>query len=97
MSTGTVPIITCDDEYGCDRWEIDYHGMGASVPKLPEGWTGNPDDALCPECSRVPVHLIADGEAVTSCCGRTPFELGRYERITVDPEMARACSLQVTS
>lgn len=34
------------------------------------------------------VHLIADGEAVTSCCGRTPFELPRTERITVDPAWA---------
>ena len=36
------------------------------------------------------VHLIADGEAVTSCCGRTPFELPRDERITSDPAL-RSC------
>lgn len=34
------------------------------------------------------VHLIKDGDAVTSCCGRTPFELPRSERITVDPALA---------
>ena len=34
------------------------------------------------------VHLIADGEAVTSCCGRTPFALPRTERLTVDPTLA---------
>lgn len=33
------------------------------------------------------VHLIADGAAVTTCCGRTPFELPRSERITVDPSL----------
>lgn len=35
-----------------------------------------------------PVHLIADGEAVTSCCGRTPFELPRTDRMTVDQALA---------
>lgn len=38
------------------------------------------------------VHLIADGEAVTSCCGRTPFELPRTDRLTVDPKSARGCA-----
>jgi hypothetical protein len=37
------------------------------------------------------VHLIADGEAVTLCCGRTPFELPRTDRVTVDPSLARGC------
>lgn len=39
-------------------------------------------------CSPERAHLIADGEAVTSCCHRTPFELPRTERITVDPALA---------
>jgi hypothetical protein len=51
VSKGTVPIVYCDREDGCDRWDVDYYSMGASVPKLPEGWTGQPDDALCPECT----------------------------------------------
>lgn len=50
MSTGTVPIIVCDDEAGCESWEVDYYGMGASVPQLPEGWQGKRDEALCPYC-----------------------------------------------
>lgn len=33
------------------------------------------------------VHLVVDGAAVTTCCGRTPFELPRSERITVDPSL----------
>jgi len=37
------------------------------------------------------VHLIADGEAVTLCCGRTPFELPRTDRLTVDPSLAGGC------
>lgn len=49
MSRGTVPILTCDSEFGCDRWEIDYYEMGASVPKLPSGWTGERDNARCPD------------------------------------------------
>lgn len=38
-------------------------------------------------------HLIADGEVVTSCCGRTPFELPRTERLTVDQTL-RTCGGQ---
>lgn len=37
------------------------------------------------------VHLIADGEAVTSCCGRTPFELPRMDRLTVNPDRGHGC------
>lgn len=51
MTTGTVPVLMCDNEYGCDNWEVDHYGMGASVPKLPEGWTGSRDESLCPTCS----------------------------------------------
>lgn len=42
-----------------------------------------------------PVHLIADGEAVTSCCGRTPFELPRTDRLTVDPSLAGGCETEI--
>lgn len=42
-----------------------------------------------------PVHQIADGEAVTSCCGRTPFELPRTDRLTVDPSLARGCETEI--
>lgn len=52
MSTGTAPIIMCDQEDGCDQWETDFYGMDASVPKMPEGWTGDRDDARCPGCTR---------------------------------------------
>jgi hypothetical protein len=37
-------------------------------------------------------HLIADGEAVTFCCGRTPFELPRTDRLTVDRALAGGCA-----
>lgn len=49
-----------------------------AVMSGPEYWQDAPET----------VHAIADGEAVTSCCGRTPFELPRMERITVDPKFA---------
>lgn len=52
MSTGTIPILTCDQEDGCDEWTVDYYTVGASVPKLPEGWTAIDDYyVLCPRCS----------------------------------------------
>lgn len=44
------------------------------------------------EVANETVHLIADGEAVTSCCGVTPFELPRTARITVDPTLAGGCA-----
>ena len=50
MSRGTVPILTCDHEDGCDTWAVDYYAMGASVPKLPDGWTRLDDYyVLCPD------------------------------------------------
>jgi hypothetical protein len=29
-------------------------------------------------------HLIRDGEAVTDCCKKTPFELPRTDKLIVD-------------
>ncbi len=39
-----------------------------------------------------PVHLVADGDGVTLCCGRTPFELPRTERVTSDAKEATCLS-----
>lgn len=30
------------------------------------------------------VHIIRDGEAVTDCCKKTPFELSHADRIVVE-------------
>lgn len=53
MSTGTVPIQMCDDEYGCDEWMFDNYAMGASNWRevMPTGWVFDPrsDRAFCPE------------------------------------------------
>jgi hypothetical protein len=51
---GTVPIITCDSEYGCDNWVIDNYELGAKEwREIMRGWTYEPykdrDAALCPE------------------------------------------------
>lgn len=51
---GTVPIITCDDEYGCDEWELDHFEMGVmNWRELMQGWKYDPynsgDDMFCPE------------------------------------------------
>lgn len=51
MSLGTVPIVLCDNEDGCTNFEIDWYGTGASVPQLPDKWTGTRDEARCPDCS----------------------------------------------
>jgi hypothetical protein len=49
----TVPILICDHEDGCDRWEIDYHGMGVDNWRdLLGGWAYDPyvdDTAYCPD------------------------------------------------
>jgi hypothetical protein len=55
------------------------------------GWT-HEDETIgrwCQITGAAPelTHGITDGEAVTGCCGRTPFELSRTERITVDPAL----------
>jgi hypothetical protein len=43
---GTAPIITCDDDNGCDEWEIDYWVMGAmNWRELMPGWCYDPYDS----------------------------------------------------
>lgn len=52
---GTFPIITCDDEHGCDQWTLDwYEGLASNWRELmAEGWRYNPHRAaephLCPD------------------------------------------------
>jgi hypothetical protein len=51
---GTVPIITCDSEYGCTEWSIDYYEMTASNWRsLMSDWKYDPHnqdaDMYCPE------------------------------------------------
>lgn len=51
---GTIPILTCDSEYGCDQWVTDMYELGVTNwrENMP-GWTYDPykdrDAALCPE------------------------------------------------
>lgn len=52
MSTGTIPIQTCDDEHGCEEWMPDYYVMTANNWRdLLGGWYFDPraDRAFCPE------------------------------------------------
>lgn len=54
VSKGTVPILTCDHEDGCDVWAIDYYEMGVVGPRLPDGWTRDPNAdyyVFCPDHS----------------------------------------------
>lgn len=59
MSKGTVLIVMCDHENGCDEWVIDHYEMSVSevngirVTPTPIGWSGTPgtDEHLCPEHS----------------------------------------------
>lgn len=52
---GTVPIVMCDSEDGCDEWFIDNWEMGVSNWQVfvPEGWRYDPYDSrkphLCPD------------------------------------------------
>jgi len=53
---GTVPILTCDSEFGCDGWIIDQYELGVKEwREIMRGWTYNPykdrDAAFCPLCS----------------------------------------------
>ena len=51
----SIPIIMCDDEFGCDEYFIDNYEMGVSNWRtfVPEGWQYDPNDGrkphLCPE------------------------------------------------
>ena len=58
MSRGTVPILVCDDEDGCDAWTLDDYGMDVSAvnnvivtaTERSPGWQSTGDDTdLCPE------------------------------------------------
>lgn len=40
---GTIAIVTCDDEHGCDEWTVDYHEVGVSNwRELMAGWQFDP-------------------------------------------------------
>ena len=53
MTAGTAPIQVCDDEHGCDAWEIDLESTGARyLGASPlDGWVidRRADTAYCPE------------------------------------------------
>lgn len=66
-------------------------GARRAIPFIAQ--TGHPAPTKPLNLSEI-VHVIADGEAVTSCCGRTPFELPRMDRITVDPKLGHGCGEQ---
>jgi hypothetical protein len=51
---GTVPILTCDHEDGCDSWVVDNYELGVEEWRvLMRGWKYDPyanrDAAICPE------------------------------------------------
>lgn len=51
----TFPIITCDDDSGCDQWTLDWYTALASNWRelMQPGWTYDPHHPdrpqLCPE------------------------------------------------
>lgn len=65
------------------------HDNGYPVEALPKAELL---DLLALHPDRELVHLMEEGAGFTSCCGRTPFDLPRTERITVDPAV-RNCGL----
>lgn len=51
---GTIPIITCDSEDGCDSWVVDNYELGVKEwREIMRGWAYDPykdrDSAYCPE------------------------------------------------
>jgi hypothetical protein len=54
VSTGTVPVVMCDSEYGCGEYFLDHYEMGVSNWRafVPHDWQYDPYDDkpdLCPE------------------------------------------------
>ena len=87
-----------------DRYQLItvLEGFGQEPDGEDEGWVFFADEpgdiadailALLPteEDIKGEVHLVAVGAGVTSCCGRSPFELPRDVRITIDPSQAHGC------
>lgn len=72
---GTFPIITCDDEDGCDQWTVDwYTALATNWRSLMEpGWQYDPyrpaDDQLCPQHA---TEAITSSSACPSSSSRRP-------------------------
>jgi hypothetical protein len=57
VTRGTVPIVTCDHEDGCDQWMLDHWTMGVTNwQTFLDGWKYDPHQydeirrpALCPD------------------------------------------------
>lgn len=63
---GTVPIVTCDHEDGCDEWMLDHYEMCVDNWKdFLDGWAYDPyryrDDAFCPEHARADKAARGEG------------------------------------
>lgn len=77
-----------------------HHGHGVAIINVALGrarppiavWWHVDLDRRCDDPEPTPrevVHLSPyDGSGVTRCCGRTPLELSRTDRITTDPTAA---------
>lgn len=60
----TFPIITCDDEDGCDQWTLDWHRAEVSNWQecMEKGWHyepypyGNDKPQFCPEHAPKAMH-----------------------------------------
>lgn len=73
MSTGSLPIIMCDYEGGCEEYELDHYEMcvdsidGVKVTPIPAGWSTAPGaDHLCPEHAKPvepePTYRVSGGQ-----------------------------------
>jgi hypothetical protein len=65
------------------------HGSGVNIGAIPRG---APSCALCNGTGVAPSPEVThacppEGEGLTPCCGRTPFELPMTDRMTLDPAL----------
>jgi hypothetical protein len=78
-----------DDEPGRCPYVSIHYGWQCELPAGHGPWHQHGDHGFRAAGARVPADEVThacprSGESVTSCCGRTPFELLRTDRMTLD-------------
>ena len=66
----------------------DQHGRQAFPAEVICGWRGCPDRAVrVPGAPEITHRCPLKGSGTMPCCGRTPFEVPRHHRMTLDPKL----------
>lgn len=100
MSTGTLPIVMCDYEGGCEEYTEDHYTMcvdtinGMKVTAIPFGWSTAPGaDHLCPEHSKPfepePTYRVCGGQGHRDIACGVSYEVAVKIRDDFDRDCAR--------